>query len=741
MHEHELDGCRPVPLAHYLKAIGVLRLVAEQIDPSVRGCWRNERFVLCSRLSRDALVHYFLNDYRPTPIVAPWNGGSGFYPKDNRSALDALVASNAPRFAEYRETIGLTMALFQELGIAEKTSGESKTTLLQRCRATFPDHSLRWLDSTYVLSTDGAKYPPLLGTGGNDGRLDFTNNFMQRLLCLVDASTGQSMSESKGLLEAALFGELTSGMLKGAPIGQFLPGHAGGANASSGFDADSLINPWDYVLMLEGATAFAAATVRRMEQDMGALSYPFTVRSIGAGYASAAKQDESSSRAEIWLPLWSRPAAAPEIQSLFSEGRARVERRPAQNGVDFARAVASLGVDRGIEAFQRYGFQERNGLAYFAIPLGRFAVRCEERAARVQEIDSWLEGFRWRANSQNAPESVRRALRQLDTAIFDLCTRGDALRLQHVLIALGECERVMASSPRWVEESRAQPVPALSTDWVRSTNDGSIEWRLAASLASVRGRFGSSFAEGKVVPFRTQLEPVSTWKLDSGLQVRWNSDAGREVVWTAGHLVNAMNAVMHRRLLTAVQHGAATYPDRGSLPSSLEDIADFIEQRVDDERFASLLWGFILLDWTRDVPYIQRPAEKRATPDAFYALLKLCFAGAPGRFRTEGLSRDVFDQTEPVDVPIDVSIHRAAASGHGSEASRRAIRRLRGSGLVPAVSTFELRGNTVTRTAAALLFPISTRDRKRLKDWITRPSESRADTDEEVTTQPTGATQ
>jgi CRISPR-associated protein Csx17 len=53
-----LDGCAPVPLAGYLKALGVFRLVAEQADKEARGFWRNERFVLRTRLSKDALVRF-----------------------------------------------------------------------------------------------------------------------------------------------------------------------------------------------------------------------------------------------------------------------------------------------------------------------------------------------------------------------------------------------------------------------------------------------------------------------------------------------------------------------------------------------------------------------------------------------------------------------------------------------------------------------------------------------------------
>ena len=53
MVELELSGCRPEPLAHYLKALAVLRLVSEQADPAARGFWRGDCFVLQSALDRD----------------------------------------------------------------------------------------------------------------------------------------------------------------------------------------------------------------------------------------------------------------------------------------------------------------------------------------------------------------------------------------------------------------------------------------------------------------------------------------------------------------------------------------------------------------------------------------------------------------------------------------------------------------------------------------------------------------
>ena len=38
-YETVLKGCTPEPLMNYLKALGILRLVAEQRDPNAQGCW------------------------------------------------------------------------------------------------------------------------------------------------------------------------------------------------------------------------------------------------------------------------------------------------------------------------------------------------------------------------------------------------------------------------------------------------------------------------------------------------------------------------------------------------------------------------------------------------------------------------------------------------------------------------------------------------------------------------------
>ena len=109
-----LDGCAPTPLASYLKALGILRLISsdanhvagQAADPKARGWWEDERFHIRTTLDRAAMCRFFLNDYAPSPIIAPWNGGSGFYPKDNKDGFHPLAAESvATRFLPLAEAI------------------------------------------------------------------------------------------------------------------------------------------------------------------------------------------------------------------------------------------------------------------------------------------------------------------------------------------------------------------------------------------------------------------------------------------------------------------------------------------------------------------------------------------------------------------------------------------------------------------------------------------------------------
>lgn len=726
MPEIRLTGCAPTPLAHYLKALGILRLVAEQKDPDATGHWQRDVFVLNSSLDADGLLNFFLHEYSPTAILAPWNGGSGFYPKDNRTALESIAGSTSPRFEVYRRTIAEARSALNRLGLTAKPNAEAKQQLLLLCRSLFPEQALPWLDAAYVWTEHGPKYPPLLGTGGNDGRLEFTNNFMQRLIDVIDPATGHPRETANALLTGALFGSQQPLPLTKAPIGQFLPGQAGGANAASGFQGASLINPWDYILMLEGCLLFASAVVRRLETtEPGTMAYPFCVRAAAAGYASSAGADEAKARGEMWMPLWERPTRLPELAAILAEGRAQIRIRPARHGVDFARAIVGLGVDRGLSAFQRYGFQIRNGLNYFATPLGRFVVRRNARADLICEVDAWLDTLRNIAGptADRVPASVTRALRDVEEAILSLCQENSATRLQGVLIAFGRAEKALARSHSWAAgldarppRTRIWPLHRLSRRWLREADDGSVEFRLATALASITGSYKNREGQPLILPLRCHLEPV-TFNTRRGT-FEWDENPSNHVVWHEGDFVDLLNAIITRRLLCAAQSGLSELPDHAEYPAPLGDVVAFLDHQTDDARLADLLWGLCLVDWSspgrqeESLPVTWRDPCHTATPSALFSLLRLLFARPSER-----------GSLAPI--PLVPAVHRWAAAGNGLAASRLAAQRLRASDLAPALGSVDIHGEAARRAAAAILFPLSQRDLERLADLILKPQTQR----------------
>lgn len=774
MPDLRLEGCSPEPLAHYLKALGVLRLVGEQVDRGARGFWSGECFVLRSALDEPALLEFLGERYAPTPLISPWNGGSGFFAGDQRAGIDAIAGSDDPRLAAYRRAIGVARRVLERLHLDVKPEKQQKPILVEHLRSELDDEALPWLDAALVLTDDGLRFPPLLGTGGNDGRLEFANNHMQRLAELL------LEPPAPGLLRGALFGEPTAGLAKGKAVGQFMPASTGGANAGPGYTRDSFLNAWDFVLMLEGAVLFGAAVTRRLEAAApGTMAFPFTVRASASGYASSAASDEQETRDELWLPLWQQPASVAELRALLSEGRAKVRlrgssgaaSRPVGTGVDFARAIAGLGVDRGLHSFVRFGFHVRNGLSYLATPLGRWRVPevAGEHVELLTPIDRWLDRFRRAATGAHAPASHGRALRRLESAILTLCQDDTRFAAQAVLIALGEAEAAIGRVRGDALQQGLRPVPPLPAIWLERCDDGSAEFRLAAALAGA--------------DLRPRLVPIR-----KGEWMPRDHDDGR-TVWGDGDLVRNLLAVLLRADVEHSQRGAApvpkdsqkfrpdstpdpdahvpgdspvgtsmydpgtssvprggshasrdssvgtsmSEPDPSPVPrgspspasvpkdshprrfAALPDLAAFIAHRLDDARIEALARGLALLDW-RSIPPVAPSTRGEPPPAAFAALalaLDWCPDGLPPR-RTPGM------------------LARAAA-GDLAGATTLALRRLQGYGLRTRAllptgdpTTRAARRSTAPgpvldvpedqrpRLAAALVFPLARRSYPKL---------------------------
>ena len=745
IHEVPLEGCTPEPLMGYLKALGVLRLIAEQKDRDAKGCWRNGVFVVKSILDEGALTLFFAQDYQPTSVFAPWNGDGGFLTESgtsletvNRLRVSAHARVQSLRqiinkidqvpvlrqFKEARETEkALTKKKQQQkksfsgsdvdaLRFASQTVKKIKQNILSQVRATFPDEVVRWLDACLSISSDEFAAAPVLGSGGCDGRLEFSANFLSNVLGFLDL---QPESRQQWVERAVLArGEAK---LSPAPIGQFSPGQVGGPNATQGFEGGSFINPLDFLLMIEGVILFAGSVSRKLGNASAAkAAFPFTVFSSSVGYTMDAAKDSKGARGEIWLPLWPRFAGLAEIAQVLAEGRAEIKGKQASSGVQFARAAVSLGVDRGISSFVRYGFLQRNGKAYLATALGHFDVRTRPDVDLLRDADAWLDQFRRAASGDKAPPRFTSALRRLESAIFAFCQFGGSVRFGEILCAFGNAERELARGGKFREDVR--PISGLSSDWLCAADDKSIEFELARALAGIYD------PSKKIDPIRSNVEPVSL----ENQRTAWKKSSLCHV-WNSASLPTNLMSVLERRITDADKFGCEYLPLASPYPASIQAVSAYIEGNVDDGRLEELLWGMITLDYSRPPkkqPFVPRVEEDRSEAESSastprpYALLKLLFLPHPL------MAGDAEIKIHPE--PSIITLLRAKRT---AAACAIAARRLRASGLIPMAhgkgqKTFgdmDWQGGGIDsiRLGAALLFRVSDRSINELMQLVLRP--------------------
>ncbi len=657
MNTINLDGCTTRPLGSYLKALGVLRLISEQADPETRGWWEGDTFHLRSRLSEDELMRFFLEEYRPTPILAPWNGASGFYEKDSKDGIDAIASSMGERFAEYRLSISLMRDLEEVKRGAStdvKKEDERRSAILISARNVLPDAAVDWLDAAMAVGADYKRsFPPVLGTGGNEGHLDYSNNFMGRLAELLVAPAKRS--EVNELLANSLFGWRTSALQKAA-VGQFDPGRAGGFNQGEGIENKSLVNAWDFVLTMEGAVAWASGLYRRQGTRLRSfLCSPFTVRASTVGYGSSAAQDEA--RAEIWTPIWSRAASYRELKVLLREGRASVDERPATNGIQFAEAACSLGVDRGIDGFVRYSLLKRRGDSYVALPAGQFPTGYRSEGDRIRELRPIID----RIDAGEIATSGKDVRRKLDNAIFEALLRGGPSRVKAVVSALGSMLRWFAVRGKRVWT----PAPLDPDAWIEACGGG-VEVRIAAALSSI-------------------------YDVEAGGVREQLFGTGPNLGWTGQTVAERMTNTIEARARLADSKRSQQNPFAGAFVLDPGDTTLFIEGATDDESIQDLLFGFTCLKWQG---YRQGRVSSEAEAMPVYQLLKHLFLPSPVRWNGEE-KRLRYD-------PRVVSLLRA---GRVADAAEVAIHRLRAAGLNPVDAEYE-GGVDASRLAAALLIPV-----------------------------------
>ena len=732
LHLHHLTGCSPTPLANYLKALGILRLVAEQSDASARGWWQDEHFCLLTRLSREELESFFLTEYQPTPMLSPWNGGSGFFrtwdPKKrslrnnkNAAALDDLLSNCDARFQQLRdayEEICKVLPLYCKhvdvSAITDKERGkllivptgdgpvfpvieknDSGKNQVQRAllRAS---HCTPFYRSAIIEVNEEIKYPSLWGSGGNDGAIDYTGRFFENVRAITEPKDKSNMTM---LLDNAMRGELSIGLLSKAAgkVGQFLPSGAGGANITTGPGSqnDTHLNPWDFVLMLEGAVLFTVRSTKRLDsKQLNRVSAPFAVQSHATGYATPGM--EKSQRGEQWLPLWEKPTTLFEVAELLSEGRLQLGRQTANRPIDAARAISRLGVARGIDSFVRFGYLERNGQSNLAVPLGRIRVQQHPRAYLVDDLATWLDRLQRNARDKNAPARLGHCERMLADSVLSALTHDDSPdRWQAVLRNAVDLESLQATG----SGINAGPIPPLRVEWVNAIDDGSPEVRLAVALGSAA--WGYSKHHRPFDPVRHHWLP-----LERGARRFKTSDKrlakDSRVVISGRDPIGDCTAIVERRFIEAGMKSERRLRLVSAFGAGarLDDLALFISGHVDVQRVFDLARALMAVKWDewqlKNAPRSKRTSE--TPPEAWLALRLACLPWplADGR-----------------NIPSEPSIVRRLQAGDGSGATQIALARLLSAGIRPPLQAAMTDAQTAKLWAAALVFPIDRRSATR----------------------------
>ena len=310
------------PQSH-LAAIGLLALLAEQRpELDARLAWvHSDTGKLCAALDidgarlwatssqrwagtarqgltaadavADEIVAWLLHDYRPTPALNAWNGGSGlglgYTPAGQQKAstrtvpaLDAVAGLGA-RTTSWADT--LTVA--RDLAAAARAQGWTKPELITACHNRFPDP--RWVAACWTLrsvatrplnSTSTANVvvaDRLMGTGGNIGSADLGAITARRVL---DIATD---TRSENWLIDTLTGDT------GTPLIEDTAGHLA---------FPGLVNPWRWLLAVEGLIAVASIGAW-MPGTHTRLSRCLTTGSLPDRHHQDVDVDYT-----MWLPVW-----------------------------------------------------------------------------------------------------------------------------------------------------------------------------------------------------------------------------------------------------------------------------------------------------------------------------------------------------------------------------------------------------------------------------------------------------
>lgn len=573
-----LPGIRPDSLGRYLVALGLLR-VAMRKWPQVRGAWRNGYFWLVGGPVKveDMIAHV-------------WDVGQ----KDEWTSYERAWKN----------------ALEHE---KKRKPGEPSQLSMQQSRA---DEALAILSAAHSVATErlpGAKQPsswrffnPLLGLGGSVGRRDFTKGWCQARDALLRVSERNKLTKAKEnkkakALRIEKLQEDLEAFLRGQACSQLGSWNAASwfseankvANCGQNWFGGGQVTPWAMLLACEGIPFLAGSPSRRLgsrARSVGA--FPFVTRSA----APERENEAGRGRAEVWLPVWSRPMTVAEVRMLFLRGRAEVGGTGSTTPAAFAAAVVRRGVDAGIDGFQRFVLGRTTTDQVFESRLESFIplpgpASAEKDLARAQAIKSTLalcdrlprdrkKGNRWQFRGLRGP--VEAALVAFATA------PGDPERgIRLVDAAVASLDKVDHNRNYRKAGVRWRPLPLRWLPALFGDLHPPREARIAMGLASL----GSDDSAMLVHRYGVRS--------DRRKEFVFPESAPHRCTWRNRPLAANLALILRRRLIDV--EPTEKLPFWPGVRTSLGDAEAWLSGYVDDHEVERWFSRLVLFDW-RKVP-------------------------------------------------------------------------------------------------------------------------------------------
>lgn len=659
---------------------------------------------------------------------------------------------------------------------ADELQSRNAQLSMLRYRDMLPQNVAECVDSLSAFHLAKENDNPLFGHRGKQGNTDIFRMFWEHYI--------EYRKHGNAYARASLFGDrlVSSGLpspnklknkgdgKKKSPCGAargkgtgYFPDAIKGYNQGLEWIADSFpFCPLDYLLAVEGALAMRGTLSKSMSANARSYAaFPFVFEGT-----EAMTDDENENVAlgpSVWLPLWSQPTTFGELHSFLLDSQARLPKKDCRFASDFARAARCQGVDAGFAGFQEFRFKMKGARIPWAVSARFMPCSPDVVSGMLNELltpvdeSGFLDQFVFRTTDEvkrlNKPDHHPLRVPVLD-AIEEAVAEPDANKFLNVLRCLADLNARLAKSKALREKIGAGRVtfvpPLCCDDWSEALGglDTDPEFEIARALASLRGHERQADgAFSKVEPFLGSLLPLQRGRRHWFLP----DPPSPQAVWTGIDLTRDLSAVLARRVIDS----AADFRPAlvGAWTASLPVVLAFLRGELDDHRIARLVEALSLIDW--QLPSAQqREGERAATADenrdaipvayaAIRALVEVACDQDSARVANEAANSSpraivqraisLATRQEPGMVVTGVSeaLRRLAIVGVPNtygEDSRRQKPKLAGRDVIAfETGQAQLQCDRLLsqRLAAAVLVPLSWRDRWKLFRAITLPQTTR----------------